>query len=89
MTSEQLKENKQKAALSIKKSHGIINKVMQMVDEDEYCPSIIQQVDAAIGLLKSSKKLLLKGHLDHCVESKLKENKSKAIDELLKIFDLQ
>lgn len=82
------KQNKNKAALSIKKSLGTLTKILQMVEEDEYCPDIIQQVDAAIGLLKSSKKTLLKGHLSHCIEDKLKENKPKAIEELIKIFDL-
>ncbi len=89
MTELKHNENKKKASLSIKKTQGIVSKVLQMVEEDEYCPKIIQQVDAAIGLLKSSKKTLLKGHLDHCIESKLKENKPKAIDELLMIFDLK
>lgn len=88
MTNHQTPENKDKATLSVKKSQGIITKVIEMIHEDEYCPDIIQQIDAAIGLLNSTKKTLLTGHLDHCLEDKLKEDKQKAIKELIRIFDL-
>lgn len=80
--------NKQKASLSTKKAQGTLNTVLKMIEEDKYCPEIIQQVDSAIGLLKSVKKQLLIGHFDHCLEEKLHENKAKAIDELLKIYNL-
>jgi DNA-binding FrmR family transcriptional regulator len=83
------KDNKQKASLSVKKSLGTVTKVLKMIEEDKYCPEIIQQIDAAIGLLQSSKKTLLIGHLNHCLEDKLKEDKNKTINELVKIFDLK
>jgi len=83
------RDNKIKASLSIKKSQGTINRILQMIDEDKYCPEIIQQIDAAIGLLQSSKKTLLLGHLDHCLEDKLKEDRTIAINELIRIFDLK
>lgn len=89
MTDAELKLNKDKASISVKKALGTLNKILGMIEEDKYCPDIIQQVDAAIGLLKSSKKTLLIGHLDHCVEHNLKEDKTKAIDELVRIFNLQ
>ena len=82
-------ETKQKASLSVKKAQGSVAKVLAMIDNDEYCPDIIQQIDAAIGLLSSSKKTLLKSHLDNCLEQKLKESRVKAIDELVRIFDLK
>lgn len=80
---------KQKAALSVKKSQGTVVKILDMIEEDKYCPEIIQQIDAAIGLLKSSKKTLLLGHLDHCLHDNLKNDRTKAIDELIRIFDLK
>lgn len=82
-------ENKNKASTSAKKAQGTVNKILKMIEEDKYCPDIIQQIDAAIGLLKSSKKSLLLGHLDHCLEDKLKEDKPQAINELIRIFDLK
>jgi DNA-binding FrmR family transcriptional regulator len=79
---------KEKSVLSAKKAQGIVNKVISMIEEDKYCPEVIQQIDAAIGLLNSTKKSLLKGHLDHCLEINLKQSKEKTIDELLKIYSL-
>jgi len=89
MHDQQHKDNKHKASLSVKKSQGTVIRILQMIEEDKYCPEIIQQIDAAIGLLQSSKKTLLRGHLDHCLEDKLKEDRAKAISELIKIFDLK
>lgn len=80
--------NKEKALLSTKKAVGTLQKVLEMIEDDKYCPEIIQQVDAAIGLLRSTKKNLLLGHLNHCLVKKLQENKKQTIDELMKIFNL-
>jgi len=57
-----------------------------MISADTYCVSVIQQIDAAIGLLESAKKTLLCGHLSHCLSDKLKDNKDKTISELIKIY---
>ncbi len=73
---------------SIKKSAGTLSKVQKMIEEGKYCPDIIQQIDASIGLLKSAKNNLLKGHLEHCLEFRLKENKQQTIEELTKIYKL-
>ena len=89
MHSDNYSLTQQAATLSIKKAQGAIEKILEMIDEGKYCPEVIQQVDAAIGLLKSSKKSLLTGHLDHCLLVKMKEDKQGAMEELVKIFDLQ
>ncbi len=79
---------KQKALKCTRQSAGTLDKVTQMIDSDRYCPEVIQQIDSVIGLLKTAKRELLTGHLDTCLLPKMKENKQKAIDELLKIFNL-
>jgi DNA-binding FrmR family transcriptional regulator len=79
---------KHKAALSVKKAKGILEKVLLMIESDTYCPNVIQQIDAVRGLLTSAKKTLLIGHLDHCLENRLKANKPEAVEELIRIFDL-
>lgn len=85
---ENLTPQKIKTLLSTKKASGTLNKVIKLIETDQYCPEIIQQVDAAIGLLKATRKTLLLGHLNHCVEHKLKENKEKTVEELIKIYSL-
>jgi DNA-binding FrmR family transcriptional regulator len=81
-------DTKTTSLISAKKAQGITAKVISMIGEDRYCPDIIQQVEAAIGLLKSTKKELLKGHLDHCLVTRLKQDKKQTIDELLRIYSL-
>ncbi|MFA6522225.1 MAG: metal-sensitive transcriptional regulator [Patescibacteria group bacterium] len=80
--------NKQKAHLSVKQAQGTMQKISAMIENDQYCPEVIQQVDSVIGLLKCAKRELLAGHLNTCVAHQLKENKQKAVDELLKIYNL-
>lgn len=77
-----------KSHLLVKQASGTLTKVGAMIESDQYCPDIIQQIDAAIGLLKSAKKELLTGHLNHCLEEKLKTNKEKTVQELIDIFKL-
>lgn len=79
---------KNKAAKLSKQAAGTLSKVVSMVEQNEYCPEIIQQIDSVIGLLRSCKRDLLLGHLDHCLEIKLKENKAQTIKELMKIYNL-
>jgi CsoR family transcriptional regulator, copper-sensing transcriptional repressor len=83
-----LTTNKQKALKLSRQASGILAKVTEMIDHDTYCPEVIQQVDAAIGLLKSTKKELLGGHLDHCLEHQIHTDKKKTVEELLKIYNL-
>ncbi len=84
----QLTTNKAKSQKLARQAAGILTKVNRMIEEDVYCPDIIQQVDAVIGLLHRAKRELLAGHLDHCLEHKLKEDKQKTIQELLKLYNL-
>jgi DNA-binding FrmR family transcriptional regulator len=89
MTHEEHIQNKHRSAIAVKKAQGINIKVLEMIEQDAYCPDVIQQIDAIIGLLESTKKKLLNGHLHHCLEDNLAKDKKKAITELVKIFDLQ
>jgi DNA-binding FrmR family transcriptional regulator len=79
---------KTKSLKLAKQARGTLEKVISMIENDTYCPEIIQQADSVSGLLKSVKKELLAGHLDTCAMNRLKENKETAIAELLKIYNL-
>ena len=80
--------NKTKALKLAKQAQGTLAKVLAMIAAGEYCPDIIQQVDSVGGFLKSAKRELLAGHLDTCTADKLRTNKTTAIKELLKIYNL-
>ena len=80
--------NSTKALKLSKQAAGTLIKVISMVENNEYCPEVIQQIDSVIGLLRSSKKELLAGYLDHCLIKRLTEDKEKIVTELLKIYNL-
>ena len=83
-----LSTKKTKSLKLAKQARGTLEKVIAMIEEDKYCPEIIQQADSAVGLLKTVKRELLAGHLDTCAFERMKENKDSAIKELLKIYNL-
>lgn len=83
-----LSPKKAKSLHLIKQARGTFEKVISMIESDTYCPEVMQQVDSVIGLLKSAKREILSGHLDSCVVKRMKENKTAAIEELLKIYNL-
>ncbi|MEI7919286.1 MAG: metal-sensitive transcriptional regulator [bacterium] len=59
-------DDKKSIVLSIKKAAGTIKKVEKMAEDDIYCADIAQQINAAIGLLKSANNKLLEHHIKCC-----------------------
>ena len=58
--------SKDKIQLNIKKALGTLTKVQQMIDDDIYCADVAHQINAAMGLLQSANRELLKNHLSCC-----------------------
>jgi DNA-binding FrmR family transcriptional regulator len=77
---------------ALKKTRGMLDKIETMLDEDRYCADIAQQVNAAIGLLKSLNREVLISHLHTCgahrLGSKVETERQEFIDELLHIANI-
>jgi DNA-binding FrmR family transcriptional regulator len=86
--SAKITKHKKSSLKLIKQAAGTANKLGELIEADEYCPLVIQQLDSAIGLLKSARKHLITGHLNSCLVKKLKQDKEKTISELIKIYNL-
>jgi len=82
-------EQNTKAQKVMSMAVGSIGKIPNMVEEKRYCPEIIQQIDSVIGLLKSARTELLRGHLDSCLTKRLQNDKAGAVKELLKIYNMK
>ena len=67
---------------------GHLDKVIKMVDEEEYCFSIIQQTTAIENALKKVSEILLEHHLKTCVRESLKSNRDvdKKVKEVIEVF---
>lgn len=84
--------SKDKALINFKKTQGLIVKIINMTENDEYCINIMQQNLAAIGLLRSAHQMLMKGHLNVCFKkamaTKNEKRKQEMIEEILKVSNL-
>ncbi|EKD23193.1 MAG: hypothetical protein ACD_83C00006G0001 [uncultured bacterium] len=85
---DQLSCHKSSSLKLSKQAQGTLLKVIEMIENDTYCPETIQQIESVIGLLKSAKRDLLSGHLDSCLVDRLSKNKDQTIKELVKIYNL-
>jgi len=61
----------------------------RMVEEDAYCPDIIDQAQAIKQALSGVEALLLENHLETCVVKQMKSGKeAQATKEILKVYKL-
>lgn len=66
---------------------GHLRKVRRMVEDGNYCPSVLQQSAAVQSALRRVDEILLKGHLDSCFKKAVKTNGGeKEIEELMEAF---
>ncbi|GJL56993.1 MAG: hypothetical protein NPIRA02_41250 [Nitrospirales bacterium] len=68
----------------LKTVRGHIEAVINMVEEERYCPEVMKQVSALQGSLEKVNRILLQNHIETCVMHAVKEGRSEEIvDELL------
>ena len=87
-----LKNEKEAALINFKKARSLLDKIVTMVEAQEYCIDIMQQNLAVIGLLKSAQQTLMENHLHTCftnaMDSKQDKRKSEMVEEILKVTKL-
>lgn len=86
-----MKKN-EKTLVNLRKARSHLEKVIKMIDGEEYCIDIMQQNLAVIGLLRSAHQMLMESHLNSCFKSAMKTNnekrKQEMIEEILKVSRL-
>jgi len=87
-----MQTNKQKTLINFKKGQSLIEKIIKMIEKDEYCIDIMQQNLAVVGLLKSAHQMLMENHLNTCFKkamaTKNEKRKQEMIQEILKVTKL-
>lgn len=76
--------NVNKVSVAMKKARSLTDKVMQMLENNQYCIDVVQQNLAIIGLLRSANLALLEGHVNHCVSDAAKAKDPKQLEEMMK-----
>lgn len=87
-----MKHDRRKILIALKKAKSLLETVIKMTEQDQYCIEIMQQNLAIVGLLRSVHKKLMEDHLKTCfqeaINSKTSVKKKKMIEEILKVNDL-
>lgn len=73
----------EKTLINFKKAKSHIEKVIQMIENGDYCIDVMQQNLAVIGLLKSAHQMLMEGHLNSCFKNAMKSNNEKRKQEMI------
>ena len=66
----------------LKRAHGHLSKVIQMVEADKPCGDVLQQLSAVISALGGSRVQILKSHLNSCLKPVLKSKDAKLVKEI-------
>ncbi|MBI4226611.1 metal-sensing transcriptional repressor [Candidatus Roizmanbacteria bacterium] len=72
----------------LKIARGHFDKVIQMVDNDEYCLDITQQTYAIQNAIKKIEEVILEHHLKTCVKEAIVSDKQvdEKVKEILEVF---
>ena len=74
--------------LRIKKIQGQLNAISKMVEEDIPCEDILIQINAAKNALHKVGKVVIEGHLHHCVKDGIEHGDAeKTIEDFSKAID--
>jgi DNA-binding FrmR family transcriptional regulator len=79
-------EEKRALANRLKRIEGQIRGLERMLDQDAYCPDILNQSQAAISALASFNKVLLAAHIRSCVTNDIRQGNDATIDELVTLL---
>lgn len=81
------KDTQERILHRLKIARGHLNKVIQMVEDGDYCIDVIHQSQAVQSALKEADSLTLENHLNTCVVDQIKKGKSKTtIEEIMKVL---
>ena len=68
---------------------GHLRGIRKMVEEDQYCVDVLKQTYAVQRAIEKFESVLLRGHLNHCVPSGIREGREEAVlGELQELFEL-
>jgi DNA-binding FrmR family transcriptional regulator len=84
-------DTKPKLLNRLRRIEGQVRGVARMIEEDRYCIDVLNQLQAIRAALTRVEGEMLKGHLEHCIESAIvrgdqAEQRQKA-SELIELLD--
>ena len=81
-------DTKQDLGRRLARVRGQVEGLQRMVEDERYCPEILQQFAAVHSALRSAEKELLANHLDRCATHALTEGGESAVRVRRELVDL-
>ncbi|QQO08861.1 metal-sensing transcriptional repressor [Breznakiella homolactica] len=85
-----MRANKEKVTKLLRTARGQIDGIIRMVEADQYCIDIVNQLLASDAILKKAMKEVMHGHITGCVSDAFsagKEEQEEKINEIIGVFD--
>lgn len=81
------KNKKERTLHRLKIARGHLDKVIRMVEENDYCIDVLHQSQAVQKAIKETDNLILENHLNTCAANAIvKGKKDEAISEIMAVF---
>ncbi|MBM9576316.1 metal-sensitive transcriptional regulator [Leptospira sp. 201903070] len=74
-------------SLRLKKIEGQIRGIQGMIEREEYCDDVLNQLSSAKSALDGVAKTLLKSHIETCVVERIKGNDPEILNEFMTTVD--
>lgn len=86
-----MRADRKKVEPLLKTARGQVEAVLKMVNDDRYCIEIINQILACEALLKKARKMVLKAHIDGCVQQAIssdnEQDRTEKLEEIIKLLE--
>ena len=79
--------HKKEVSNRLARAIGHLQKVKQMVEDDEDCSDVLIQLAAVKSAINNTGKVILKDHMEHCIVHSVEDGDLQAIDELNAAID--
>ena len=73
--------------IRLRKIIGQIQAIERMIDEDVPCEDVLSQISAAKSALNKAGKVILEGHINHCIKEAIEENDEKKLESFTKAIE--
>ncbi|MDO4363102.1 MAG: metal-sensing transcriptional repressor [Clostridia bacterium] len=80
-------EHKREVSNRLARAIGHLQKVKQMVEDDEDCSDVLVQLAAVKSAINNTGKVILKDHMEHCIVHAVEDGDTEMIDELNAAID--
>lgn len=80
-------EHRREVSNRLARAIGHLQKVKQMVDDDDDCSDVLVQLAAVKSAINNTGKVILKDHMEHCIVHAVEDGDTEMIDELNAAID--